>query len=460
MKIYNTLTRKKEKFIPLEEMKVKMYTCGPTVYHYIHIGNARMSVFFDVVRRYFLYKGYEVDFVQNITDVDDRIITSSRELGISESELSEEYLQKYNEDLASLNVIPPSAQPKVTDHIPEIITFIENLMKKGFAYELNGDVYFRVKHFRDYGKLTNQSLSTLRHTERDVVIIDKKENPFDFALWKSQKYKEIAWKSPWGLGRPGWHIECSAMSMKYLGETFDIHGGGMDLCFPHHENEIAQSEALSGQPFAHTWMHNNYVTVDGQKMSKSLGNFTTVRDALERYSGEAIRMFFLSNNYRNLVDYSETALVQAETNVETLKNFVLNLGHYRDQKEEHLSVFTASDVRKECESRMDDDFDTSGVLSVLFDFVREINKKMNDNDLSKKEAASVYDDFIEMTGMLGFDFSSKNALLDEEIEELIEKRNLARKNKDFVLSDSIRDELKSRGIVLEDTIHGTRWKRT
>lgn len=473
IKLYNTLTKEKEEFHPLEDKRVRMYTCGPTVYNFIHVGNARMAVFFDAVRRYLEYKGYEVTFVQNITDIDDRIINTSKELGVPEIEISTRYTNEYNQDLKSLNVKEPTVQPKVTEHIPQIILFIERLIDKGYAYSVNGDVYFRVEKFDDYGKLSNQTLENLQHTEREVVeIIDYKENEFDFALWKAQKGSEVTWDSPWGKGRPGWHIECSVMSMQYLGDTFDIHGGGLDLCFPHHENEIAQSEALSDKPLANYWMHNNYVTVEGQKMSKSLGNFTTVRDALKEYDAETIRYFFLSVNYRNPIDYSKAALEQATTELGKIKTTIQNLHFLKDKHEDvGNSDFVAINnawVKVEFEKAMDNDFDTANAVTALLEYAKKINILMDQVKLNNTEINNVLDTFKTLGDVLGFNLQPIVRLLGAEIEALVQKReelkkvakastDKAEKRKLFEEADAIRSSLKEKGIALEDTSNGVRW---
>lgn len=476
--IYNTLTRQKELFEPMEEKKVKMYVCGPTVYNYVHVGNARVSVFFDVVRRYFEAVGFEVVYVQNITDVDDKIINAALVNTEHELELSTRYADAYLADLTSLHVLPSHVHPKVSEHISEIIEFIQGLIDKRMAYEVNGDVYYRVEKFEGYGKLTNQNLSSLQHTNRDLMYIaEDKENEFDFALWKKQKKNEIAWASPWGLGRPGWHIECSAMARKYLGDTFDIHGGGLDLCFPHHENEIAQSEGLTGSNPAKVWMHNNYLTVDGQKMSKSIGNFTTVRDALEKYDGETIRLFFLSVNYRNPIDFSDEALFQADSNLKRLKNTVFSLQYIasrqlkKEKREHHEELLQSIEKTNEAfHAFMHDDFNTSDAMSLLLEMSKRINSEIDAQHLTSDEASLLLETFKEFGDILGFDFSSKEELLDAEIQKLVEERDqlkqLAlleddkkRKKTLFEQADEIRLRLDQKGIYLEDTPYGTRWKK-
>lgn len=467
---YNTLQRKLESFTPIEQNKVKMYACGPTVYNYVHLGNARMAVVFDVLNRYLRYKGNEVTYVQNITDVDDRIIQTSQETGKPEEEISLYYTNAYNEDLTSLGVLLPDIQPKVTEHIPEIISFIEKLLDKGMAYEQNGDVYYRVDKFPEYGKLSNQVLSHLQHTHRDVYVAQEKEHEHDFALWKKQKGNEIAWESPWGLGRPGWHIECSVMSMNYLGETFDIHGGGIDLTFPHHENEIAQSEGMTGKPFANYWIHNNYVTVDGVKMSKSLGNFTTVRDALRTYTGDAIRLFFLSVNYRNLIDYSHTAMNQAAVNLQTWKTFIGNATFYMQHAPEKGETIDVNQLLTTFEQVMDDDMNTSAVITSLMEFVKEMNKHMKNQTLSREDAQKGLDVFQQITSALGFALSVADRTVDADIQEMIDRRETLKakakiattkeeKQAWFSHADRIRQQLEEKGIHVEDTPQGPRWKR-
>lgn len=471
--IYNTLTKEKEPFVPLQEGAITLYVCGPTVYNYVHVGNARVSVFFDVVRRYFEYTGHEVTYIQNLTDVDDRIINAAKRSDWTELEIAEVFSKAYLDDLASLSCLPADAHPKVTEHIPEIIAFVEGLLANGMAYEVDGDVYFRVERFPTYGKLSNQRLADLRHTERDVAFVaTEKENDFDFALWKSRKGMEIAWDSPWGMGRPGWHIECSAMSRHYLGDAFDIHGGGLDLCFPHHENEIAQSEGLTGQMPARLWMHNNYVTVDGQKMSKSVGNFTTVRDVLEDFEGEVLRLFYLSVNYRNPIDFSRDALLQAKSNMTRMKTTAFNLNHLLEHAEQGVNESVDGFISTTIETfkqLMQDDFNTADVVTLLLDFTKEINLLMEKNALHTDDAAQLLDAYQLVGNVLGLDFLVAEQPIDEEIQQLVNERDAlkaqaktetdkARKMELFAQSDAIRSQLEAIGIVLEDTAHGTRWK--
>lgn len=472
IKLFNTLQKEFVHFLPINSNQVKIYTCGPTVYNFIHIGNGRMSVFFDVVRRYLMFKGYDVVFVQNITDVDDRIIKTANELGVPEIEVSSKFIEEYNKDLSSLNVLTPSFQPKVTEHIPQIIDFISKLIKKGYAYEKNGDVYFRVGKFAEYGKLSNQSLSQLQHTEREIAHkIDYKENEFDFALWKAQKGSEVSWNSPWGQGRPGWHIECSAMSMNYLGETFDIHGGGLDLCFPHHDNEIAQSEALTGKPFANYWIHNNYVTVNGKKMSKSLGNFTTVRDVLDKYDGSVIRFFYLSVNYGSEIDYSDSSLEQAKSGLEKIRSSLYNLNQFPVGTSDFDIETYKKDTIIQITRYLDNNFDTSNAIKLLYDISKQVNILIQQNQISVVVKNGFLQLFSILSSILGIDFTfTEDNDLDSELEKLIFKREelklkakntLDKSEKVFLFeeADAIRRQLNDLGIIIEDTVHGPHWKK-
>ncbi|HCX64725.1 MAG TPA: cysteine--tRNA ligase [Eubacteriaceae bacterium] len=462
MKLYNTLSRKKEEFVPIEEGKVKIYVCGPTVYDYFHIGNARPFIVFDVLRRYFEYKGYEVEFVQNFTDVDDKIIRKSMEEKRSSREVAESFIEAYYEDAEGLNVRKATVHPKVSENIDEIIKMIETLIEKGYAYNREGNVYYRVEQFKDYGKLSKQSLKDLESGAR-VEVSKEKENPLDFSLWKKKREGEPAWPSPWGEGRPGWHIECSAMSCKYLGETIDIHGGGQDLIFPHHENEIAQSEGAHDKAFANYWMHNGYINIDNEKMSKSKGNFFTVRDIKKHFDLKVVRFFMISAHYRSPVNFSKDLLEQAKSGLERLENgreamdFSLSNQNFEQQGltkewEEELKT-----LRGDFEKAMDDDLNTADGVSVLFDLVKKTNVRMKE-DPSKENIQAAADLYDELTGVLGIEQRVKG-VLDEEIETLIEKRQQARKDKDFALADQIRDELKEQGIILEDTREGVQWKR-
>lgn len=462
IKIYNTLTRKKEEFVPLEEGKVKMYVCGPTVYNYIHIGNARPAIVFDTVRRYFEFRGYDIKFISNFTDVDDKLIRAANELGSDVPTIAERFINAYHEDVSALGCKRADAHPRVMESIDIIIEFISKLIEKDFAYESEGDVYFRTRKFEGYGKLSHQSVDDLRLGAR-IEVGEKKQDALDFALWKAAKEGEISWESPWGHGRPGWHIECSAMAKKYLGDTIDIHAGGQDLTFPHHENEIAQSEAFSGKQFARYWMHNGYINIDNEKMSKSLGNFVLVHDIIKMHNPQVLRFFMLSVHYRNPINYSEELLENTAAAFDRIKTSYENLKHRREmsvnlneQKQEWLEKIAA--LRNEFIDAMDDDFNTANAVSVLF----ELSKQANYYLLEKNTSIEVIDAFLkeldELVTVLGLTLKDEE-LLDEEIEDLIQKRIEARKNRDFQLSDQIRDQLKDMNIILEDTPQGTRWKR-
>lgn len=465
MKIYNTMSRQKEEFIPLEEGRVKMYVCGPTVYNYIHLGNARPFTVFDTLRRYFEYRGYEVIYVQNFTDVDDKIIKRSHEEGISPSEVAEKYIREYFIDCDGLGIKRADVHPQVTDNIEQIIDFIEKLIEDGYAYESEGDVLFRTRKFEGYGKLSHQNIEELELGAR-IDVDEKKEDPLDFVLWKSKKDGEPGWSSPWGEGRPGWHIECSVMSKRYLGNTIDIHAGGQDLQFPHHENEIAQSESCNKATFARYWMHNGYINVDGEKMSKSLGNFFTVREISEKYDLGLVRFFLLSTHYRNPVNFSDTVLEQAKSGLERLVNsreraeFILsNLPSSNTEEDKSLFDSISSYKTKFIEA-MDDDLNTADAISVIFELVKFMNTNVSESSsrLFVENCLSLFD---ELTGVLNI--ANKADDLDDElvkkVEDLIEKRSEAKKNKDFGLADRIRDELSSMGIVIEDTRQGVKWKR-
>jgi len=461
MKIYNTLTRKKEEFIPITKGEVKMYACGPTVYNYFHIGNARPFVVFDTMRRYLEYRGYKVTFVQNFTDVDDKIINKAKEEGITPKEVGEKYIDEYFKDAKAIGVKEATIHPKVTENIDEIIEFIEKLIDKGYAYEVNGDVYYDTKKFDDYGKLSKQGLEDLEVGAR-IEVNTIKKHPTDFALWKAQKTGEIGWDCPWGKGRPGWHIECSVMANKYLGETIDIHGGGQDLIFPHHENEIAQSEACTGKAFSNYWMHNGYITINNEKMSKSKGNFFTVRDILKEFDGEVIRFFLLSAQYRNPVNFSRELIHQAENGLERLYNAKNNLNHLLDNvkelemTEEESERFAGFEkFREKFMNAMDDDLNTADAIAAIFELVKDMNSNV-DADSSKEMINKSMDLFMELVDVLGI-VAKKEESLDEEIEKLVQQRQEARKNRDFALADKIRDDLKARGIILEDTPQGVKW---
>ncbi|TWD90252.1 cysteinyl-tRNA synthetase [Neobacillus bataviensis] len=462
IQIYNTLSRKKETFVPLEEGKVKMYVCGPTVYNYIHIGNARPAIVFDTVRRYLEYRGFDVKYVSNFTDVDDKLIRAANQLGEDVPTIANRFIDAYFEDVSALGCQKADVHPRVMENMDIIIDFISRLVDKGFAYESEGDVYFRTRSFDEYGKLSHQSIDDLQVGAR-IEVGDRKEDDLDFALWKAAKEGEIYWESPWGLGRPGWHIECSAMAKKYLGETIDIHAGGQDLTFPHHENEIAQSEALSGKLFSRYWMHNGYINIDNEKMSKSLGNFVLVHDIIKRHNPQVLRFFMLSVHYRNPINYSEELLESTKAAFERLTTSYQNLNHRKeastdltDHNQEWLDKLTA--LHEQFIEAMDDDFNTALAISVLF----ELSKLANYYLLEKNTAVEVIEAFTnkfeELFGVLGLTLESEE-MLDEEIDALIEKRNQARRDRNFQLSDQIRDQLKEMNIILEDTPQGTRWKR-
>ncbi|MBO8157445.1 MAG: cysteine--tRNA ligase [Bacillaceae bacterium] len=465
IKIYNTLTRKKEEFKPIEEGKVKMYVCGPTVYNYIHIGNARPAIVFDTVRRYFEYRGFKVDYVLNFTDVDDKIIRAANEMGEEVREVAERFIKAYKEDVQSFGVKEATHHPRVTETMDEIIDFIQGLIDKGYAYESGGDVYFKTRSFKDYGKLSHQSIDELRAGAR-IEVGDKKEDPLDFALWKQAKPGEISWDSPWGKGRPGWHIECSAMAKKYLGDTIDIHAGGQDLTFPHHENEIAQSEALNEQSFANYWMHNGYIKINNEKMSKSLGNFILVHDLIKQHDPNVLRFFMLSVHYRNPINFSEELLESAKNGLERIRTAYHNLQH-RKQSSTNLTTNDQEWLEKiekltnQFIEEMNDDFNTANGISVLFDLAKESNLYVQEKQTSEKVIDSFLTVIKELTEVLGISLSQEEdgEMLDEEIEALIQKREEARRNRDFAMADQIRDELKAKHIILEDTPQGTRWKR-
>ncbi|OJG32765.1 cysteinyl-tRNA synthetase [Enterococcus casseliflavus] len=454
-------------FQPLEEKKVKMYVCGPTVYNYIHIGNGRSTVSFDTVRRYFEYRGYTVDYLMNITDVDDKIIRAAKELGTTAPEVAERFINAFNEDTAALNVKPATMNPRVMDHIEDIIAFIAALVEKGYAYPVNGDVYYRTRKFAHYGQLSDQSIDELEvgASQRTGEEQKIKEDPLDFALWKAAKGDEIAWESPWGAGRPGWHIECSVMATKHLGETIDIHGGGQDLTFPHHENEIAQSEAKTGKTFANYWMHNGYVTIgeDEEKMSKSLGNFVTVHEMVKKVDPQVLRFFLATTQYRRPIKYSETTLHEAQTNLQKLRTtyenakFRLNSSHYQASDEE-VNEAVLEEFEERFVKEMDDDFNAANGITVVYELAKWLNLASEDPETDLALLAAGLAKFSEWLTIFGIYFVSEE-LLDEEIEQLINERIAARKAKDFARSDQIRDELKEQGIILEDTPQGTRWRR-
>jgi cysteinyl-tRNA synthetase len=463
MKLYNTMTKNKEEFLPLHPGEVRMYSCGPTVYNYFHIGNARPFVVFDVFRRYLEYKGYKVTFVQNFTDIDDKMIQRAKEEGITVKELGERFIAEYFKDADGLGIRRADVHPKATEHIDDIIVFIRTLIDKGLAYQVDQDVYYDTAAFEEYGKLSGQSLEDLELGAR-IDINDAKKSPLDFVLWKGQKPGEPAWDSPWGPGRPGWHIECSVMSTKYLGETIDIHSGGQDLIFPHHENELAQSEGASGKPFVRYWLHNGYINIDNQKMSKSIGNFFTVRDISEEFDLEVVRLFMLSAHYRNPVNFSKELLEQAQSALERLYNAKNNLEYLlkdapdRPATEDEAKFLNSlPEFVADFERAMDDDINTADAIGVIFDLVRVINTEVKAGQ-SAETISSALDTLLNLTDILGL-LSKKKGKLDEEIETLISEREQARKDKNWALADKIRDELKNQGIVLEDTPQGVRWKR-
>jgi cysteinyl-tRNA synthetase len=462
IQLYNTLTRQKEVFVPLEKGKVKMYVCGPTVYNYIHIGNARPAIVFDTVRRYFEFRGYEVQYVSNFTDVDDKLIRAANQLGEEVPAIADRFINAYFEDVSALGCKTADVHPRVMENMDIIIEFISHLIEKGYAYESEGDVYFRTRKFEDYGKLSHQSIDELRVGAR-IEVGDKKQDDLDFALWKAAKEGEIYWKSPWGIGRPGWHIECSAMAKKYLGETIDIHAGGQDLTFPHHENEIAQSEALSGKLFSRYWMHNGYINIDNEKMSKSLGNFVLVHDIIKHHNPQVLRFFMLSVHYRNPINYSEELLESTKAAFERITTSYQNLKHRRetsanltDKNQEWLDKIAA--LHEQFIIDMDDDFNTAKGISTIF----ELSKLANYYLLEKNTAVDVIDEFLheleQLFTVLGLKME-KEEMLDEEIDALLEKRIQARMERNFHLADQIRDQLKDLNIILEDTPQGTRWKR-
>lgn len=462
MKILNTLTRRKEEFVPINEGKVGIYVCGPTVYDYIHIGNARPMIVFDTLRRYLEYKGYDVNYVSNFTDVDDKIIKRANEEGVDASVISERYIAEVKKDMAALNVREATTHPKATEEIPDMIEMVKTLIEKGYAYEVNGTVYFRTRKFKDYGKLSKKNIDDLRSGNRDLLVsgVDEKEDPLDFVLWKPKKEGEPSWPSPWGDGRPGWHLECSVMSKKYIGDVIDIHAGGEDLVFPHHENEIAQSEAANGTEFARYWMHNGFLKINNEKMSKSLGNFFTVREIAEKYPLQVIRFFMLSAHYRSplnfsadLVEASKNGLERILTAVDRLKSISGTEGEVDKAVADEMDAFV-----KKYEAAMDDDLNTADAISVIFELVKYANVNVTEES-TKATVELVLNTVTKLCDILGIITEKKKEILDSDIEALIEERQAARKAKNFARADEIRDQLSDMGIILEDTREGVKWER-
>ena len=467
MKIYNTMSKRKEEFVPLEEGKVKMYVCGPTVYNYIHIGNARPMIVFDTVRRYFEYKNYDVNYVSNFTDVDDKIIKKANEEGVTAEEISQRYIAECKKDMDGMNIEPATKNPLATEEISGMIEMIQTLIDKGYAYEKNGTVYYSTRKFKDYGKLSHKNLDDLRSGGRSLLVSgeDEKEDPLDFVLWKPKKEGEPFWKSPWSDGRPGWHIECSVMSRKYLGEQIDIHAGGEDLIFPHHENEIAQSEAANGKEFARYWMHNAFLNIDNRKMSKSLGNFRTVREISEQYDLQVLRFFMLSAHYRSPLNFSAELMEASKNGLERILNATDNLKHLiasvaaEEMSAEEKEAFSKTDAYvEEFEKAMDDDFNTADAIAAIFELVKYANTTAT-AESSKEYLRGLLDRIVKLGDVLGLILDKKEELLDADIEKLIEERQAARKAKDFARADAIRDELLEKGIILKDTREGVQWKK-
>ena len=466
MRLYNTLSKRKEEFVPLEEGKVKMYVCGPTVYNFIHIGNARPMIVFDTVRRYFEYKGYDVNFVSNFTDVDDKIIKKAIEEGVSADEISRRYIEECKKDMEGMNVKPATKHPLATEEICGMVDMIASLIEKGYAYEKNGTVYFRTRQFRDYGKLSHKNLDDLRSGERSLLVTgeNEKEDPLDFVLWKPKKEGEPAWESPWCEGRPGWHIECSVMSKKYLGEQIDIHAGGEDLVFPHHENEIAQSEAANGKEFAKYWLHNAFLNIDNRKMSKSLGNFRTVREISEQYDLQVLRFFMLSAHYRSPLNFSADLMEASKNGLDRIMNaaenlkFLMKSASSEEIREEEKKAYAqTAQFTEKFEAAMEDDFNTADAIAAVFDLVKYCNTNVN-AESTKEYIEKLLLLLIKLTDVLGI-IVDKEEILEEDIEKLIAERQEARKAKDFARADAIRDELLEKGIILEDTREGVKWKK-
>lgn len=467
MKIFNTMTRKKEEFVPIRENKVGIYVCGPTVYDYIHMGNARPMIVFDTLRRYLLYKGYDVNYVSNFTDVDDKIIKRAIEEGVTSSEISERYIEEVKKDMEALNVMEATTHPKATEEIPDMIDMIQVLIEKGHAYEVNGTVYFRTRSFPGYGKLSKKNIDDLEAGHRDIKVAgeDEKEDFLDFVLWKPKKEGEPSWESPWGDGRPGWHLECSVMSKKYIGDIIDIHAGGEDLIFPHHENEIAQSEAANDVEFARYWMHNGFLKIDGEKMSKSLGNFFTIREIGEKYPLQVIRFFILSAHYRSPLNFADTLVESSKASLDRILTAMSRLSDIMEKAEEkevteeekELLAKVASYVEK-YEAAMEDDLNTADAISVIFEMVKFVNSNVSDAN-AKSVVKEIYDTIGKLCDILGIITEVEKEILDSDIEALIEERQAARKAKNFARADEIRDMLAAQGILLEDTREGVKWKR-
>ena len=463
MRIYNTLSRRKEEFKPLEEGKVKMYVCGPTVYNLIHIGNARPMIVFDTVRRYLEYKGYDVNYVSNFTDVDDKIIKKANEEGVSAEEISTRYIAECKKDMEGMNIKPATTHPLATQEIGGMIDMIQTLIDKGYAYNKNGTVYYRTRKFEGYGKLSKKNIDDLEAGHRDIKVAgaDEKEDPLDFVLWKPKKEGEPYWVSPWSEGRPGWHIECSVMSKKYLADEIDIHAGGEDLVFPHHENEIAQSEAANGVPFSKYWMHNAFLNIDNKKMSKSLGNFFTVRDISKEYDLQVLRFFMLSAHYRNPINFSHDLMESAKNSLDRIITAVANLTHLMDSAmtdEEQKLVEATKEMYTKFEAAMEDDFNTADAISAVFELVKFANSNSSSEN-TKEYLEALMKKITTLTDILGLIVVKKEEMLDDEIDALIAERQQARKDRNFARADEIRDLLLSKGIILEDTREGVRWKR-
>lgn len=466
LQVYNTLTRKKEVFKPLTPGKVKMYVCGPTVYNYIHIGNARSAIAFDTIRRYLEFRGFDVDYVSNFTDVDDKMIKQAQKDGVTVPQLAAKYIAAFNQDTAALNIEPATVRPRATENIPEIIAFIQALLDKGYAYAVAGDVYYHARKFKHYGQLSDQNIDQLEQGASEHTVDEetkRKQDPIDFALWKAAKPNEIAWDAPWGRGRPGWHIECSVMSIKYLGPTFDIHGGGQDLEFPHHENEIAQSEAKTGQTFANYWLHNGFVTIgaDDEKMSKSLGNFVTVHDLLKKIDPQVIRFFMATTQYRRPIRYSQETLAEAANNLQKLRIAYDNLNYRKKQTvtghdpqvDQQLADLTQAFI-----TAMDDDFNVQNGMTQIYELAKLMNIYSEQPEVHAATLQQLLTSFTDWLQIFGVTFKP-TALLDQDIENLLKERQMARKQKNYQRSDEIRDLLRKQGILLEDTPQGTRWRR-